>query len=390
MPEPMARELSRVFNPANPSEARTIRKPMRPYPFPPMRRLLLALTAPLFAATPIDLFTAGASAVHTYRIPALVETRRHVLIAIADARHDSARDLPAHITLVMRRSLNLGKTWTPPVTIQSPPEGGVGDAALLADRDTGRVWCFFSYGPPGIGFATAQPGAVTGPQTFQFHAIYSDNDGATWSAPTDLTPQVKDPAWPAMFAASGTDIQLHSGRYLVPLVVRDPAGVHHAVNAYSDDHGQTWHRGAFIGDGTDESHNVELPRGVVLQNMRATQGNLRLTARSTDGGITFGPVTSDPSLPDPECNASIARYHRGKSDLLLFTNAAGTKREKLTLKVSPDQGQTWSPHQVLTPGPAAYSVVIALHDGTIAILYENGAKTSYERITFVRLPYRNW
>jgi sialidase-1 len=215
---------------------------------------LVAGNVPLFSQK--DIFHEGDNGVHTYRIPALVETQKGVLIAVVDARHDSDHDLPANISLVMRRSSNEGKDWEAPRTIQKVKEGGVGDASLLLDRSTGRVWCFFNYGPPGIGFPTAKPGARTGPTTLQFHAIHSDDDGATWSEAVDLTPQVKELSWQGMFATSGTDIQSSSGRFLVPLVVRDGEGIIHSLNAYSDDHGKTWKHGEPIGKGTDESHNV--------------------------------------------------------------------------------------------------------------------------------------
>jgi hypothetical protein len=72
--------------------------------------------------------------------------------------------MPAHISLVMRRSHNSGQDWEPIRTILAvDPKGGVGDTALLLDRSNNRVWGFHSYGPPGIGFHTAQPGATTGP-----------------------------------------------------------------------------------------------------------------------------------------------------------------------------------------------------------------------------------
>ena len=133
---------------------------------------MTALGSPLLAigaaavSTQVDLFRQGDEGVHTYRIPALIETPKGTLVAVADARHDSARDLPARISLVMRTSRDRGHTWSRVVTIRQAPEGGVGDASLLADRRSGRIWCFHSYGPPGIGFGTAKPGARTGPSTF--------------------------------------------------------------------------------------------------------------------------------------------------------------------------------------------------------------------------------
>ena len=351
--------------------------------------LAMAFATPLTASSSpairrTDLFRRGEAGVHTYRIPALIETRRGTLLAVADARHDGAGDLPARISLVMRTSRDRGRTWSAATTIRKVAEGGVGDASLLLDRRSGRVWCFHAYGPPGIGWSNAKPGEVTGAHTFQLHAICSDDDGTTWSEPRDFTPQIKDPAWQAMFATSGTNIQSGAGRYLVPLVVRDGAGVISSRNAYSDDGGKTWHAGAAIGAGTDESHCVELPGGVIMQNMR--NGKTRAVALSQDGGAAFAPVTHDAVLTDPSCNAGIVRLRRGKRDLLLFTNAASEKRENLSIKLSADSGKTWTAKRVLHGAPAAYSTVIVLRDGSIAVMYECGETSAYEKIVFARFP----
>jgi sialidase-1 len=346
--------------------------------------LLDAGEAPLFEQ--VDLFQRGDAGIHTYRIPALVETRKGTLIAVVDARHDSDHDLPARISLMLRRSHDHGKTWSRAVFLRRVKEGGVGDASLLVDRNNGRVWCFHSYGPPGIGFDEAKPGASTGPATLQFHAMYSDDDGAHWPDPVDLTPQVKDPAWRAMFATSGTDIQTSTGRYLVPLVVAEADGRMASRNAYSDDGGKTWKAGAPIGSGTDESHNVEIAGGVILQNLRNASAKApRAIAFSTDGGVTFGPMTHDAALIDPDCNAGITRYRRGKRDLLVFTNAASLKRrENLTVRLSYDSGKTWPRSRTIHPKAAAYSTVIQLSDGMIGVLYERGESYPAERITFAR------
>ena len=320
----------------------------------------------------VDLFRQGDGGVHTYRIPALLETRRGDLLAVADARHDGSGDLPGRISLVMRRSRDGGRTWSAVRTLRAVPEGGVGDASLLLDRKSGRIWCFHAFGPPGVGFATAES------RRLQAHAISSDDDGETWSAPVDLTPQIQDPAWQAMFVTSGTHFETSRGRFLAPLVVRDGDGVVSARNAYSDDRGRTWKVGKAIGAGTDESKAVELADGIVLQNLR--NGKTRAVARSRDGGVTFDAVAHDEALVDPGCNAGLAR----RRDLLVFTNAAAPQRRNLTVKISADGGRSWSPGRTLHAGPAAYSTVIPLRDGTLGVLYECGEQSSTERIVFAR------
>ncbi len=103
-------------------------------------------------------------------------------------------------------------------------------------------------------------------------------------------------------------------------------------------------------------------------------------ARSTDGGVNFSAVSHDVALVDPSCNAGIVRAAK----LLIFTNAASAKRERLTVKSSKDNGASWSTGKVLHEGPAAYSTVIALRDGTLGVLYERGSQYAAERITFAR------
>ena len=353
---------------------------------------LLAFLAPgAFAASKDgilqqDIFRHGENGIHTYRIPALVQSAHGVLIAVVDARHDSSRDLPNRISLVMRRSFNLGKDWDPMRTLMEVKEGSVGDASLLLDRSNGRVWCFFTYGPPGIGFFSSKGGDHPGPETTRVHAIHSDDDGTSWSPPVDLTEMVWQPGWQGIFATSGTDIQISTGRLLVPLVVRDALGTLHSVNAYSDDHGKTWKSGKFIGVGTDESHNAELPDGSILQNMR--NGHYRAIAISHDGGVNFGPVTYDEALIDPGCNASITRYRHGRKDVYVFTNAASSRRENMTVRLSYDDAKSWAASRVIFAGPAAYSTAVPLSDGSVGLLYERGEKLSVEEITFAKFRLR--
>jgi sialidase-1 len=58
----------------------------------------------------------------------------------------------------------------------------------------------------------------------------------------------------------------------------------------------------------------------------------------------------------------------------------------MTVRYSPDAGQTWPHEAVLHQGPAAYSCLAALSDGSYACLYEAGEESPYETITLARFP----
>ena len=69
---------------------------------------------------------------------------------------------------------------------------------------------------------------------------------------------------------------------------------------------------------------------------------------------------------------------------VLFSNPASTNRERLTIRLSDDQGRTWPVAKLLYPGPSAYSCLTVLPDKRIGCLYERGDRGPYETITFAR------
>lgn len=350
---------------------------------------------PLFERAALE--QSGDAGVHTYRIPALAVTNAGTLIAAFDARNDSPADLPGNIDVVVRRSRDLGRSWSPVRRVVDFDGGrGGGDPSLLVDRVTGRVFLFYEYAPPGRGIFRSnadRDSASTG--TVHPHVIWSDDDGATWQGPRSLTAALKPAGATGMFATSGHGIQLsaHSrapGRLLQPYAWLDAERRMHAGNAYSDDHGATWTLGPSIGAGLDENKAVELDDGRVMQNIRAYEKTRthRLVAISRDGGIRFGPATEDSALPDPRNNADVvrvgpdARPGTRAARMLLFSNTAHeSRRVNLTVRLSCDSGRSWSVSKVVEPGLAMYSTMARLPDGTIGMLYENG---DAKGITFVR------
>jgi sialidase-1 len=370
----------------------------------PLLAVLLACASPRVSRMePTALFERvgleqrGDAGVHTYRIPALAVANDGTLIAAFDARNDSPNDLPGNIDVVVRRSRDLGRSWSPARRVVDFDGGrGGGDPSLLVDRVTGRVFLFYEYAPPGKGIFISNADrdtASTG--TVHPHLIWSDDHGATWQGPRNLIASLKPLFATGMFATSGHGIQLSArspapGRLLQPYAWLDAERRMHAANAYSDDHGATWKLAPSIGTGLDENKAVELADGRVMQNIRAFEKTRthRLVAHSSDGGITYGAAVEEPQLPDPRNNADVIRVSPDapagsrEAQMLLFSNTASeTRRVDLTVRLSCDSGRTWPVSKVVHAGPAMYSTMARLPDGTIGLLYENG---DAHGITFVR------
>jgi len=56
----------------------------------------------------------------------------------------------------------------------------------------------------------------------------------------------------------------------------------------------------------------------------------------------------------------------------------------MTVRVSHDDGRTWSAGRVLYEGPAAYSCLAPLSGNRLGCLYERGATNPYESIVLAR------
>ncbi|MFI6517690.1 exo-alpha-sialidase [Spirillospora sp. NPDC050679] len=323
-------------------------------------------------------------AARSVRIPALAVTNGGTVVALADARVDGSYDLGGgtnDIQLAMVRSTDGGATFSTPKIIAKAPTAsqGYGDPSLIVDRITGKLFAFFTYSPkPGVGYYGSTAGDTSATATTNTHIRYitSTDDGATWSAPVDLNPQVRKADWAGMFASSGHGVQFASGRLVQPIVYRDASG-DHASNIYSDDHGATWHNGTTAGTGVNESKAVQRSTGRVAQNMRSNGGGNRWYATAADATTPFGPSWNS-GLIDPACNGDEISYLRptsgapGLTGVALHSNNAATSRTELTVRVSRDDGASWPRSALIKPGAAGYSTMAVMPDGSVGVLYEIG------------------
>jgi sialidase-1 len=319
------------------------------------------------------------------RIPALVVTKKGTLLAFCEGRITSASDW-ADMNLLMRRSIDGGKTWEPAVVIASRQGNKpVSNPTPIVDRD-GTVHLLFQRG-----YEAA------------YH-IKSSDDGKNWTAPTDITyafeafkPEFN---WHALAPGPGHSIQLKSGRLLVPVWIAVTQGInpktkkrkHHPYRVgtiYSDDLGKTWKRGALIPESPEihdpsETMAVELQDGRVMLSIRHGKKKERGISFSTDGISGWSMPTTDEELFDTGCMASIIRIPGPKGEKngpLLFVNPDSrdipkNPRANLTAKLSYDEGGNWTVQKVLNSGPSGYSDLAVGPDGTIYCLFETNTTST--------------
>lgn len=343
-----------------------------------------------------DLYVSGTGGYACYRIPALLATGAGTILAFCEARADSCND-SGQIDLFLRRSTDGGRSFAEPVTVASVPDWVCGNPAPVQDRETGTIRLLFC-----MNRADGDEAMICeGRAPRQIWTCSSDDDGASWSDPVEITASVKPDAWSWYATGPCHGVQLASGRLVVPcdhivLENRNRRDPYYSHVVFSDDGGATWRVGGSTSEGTNESAVEEVRDGVLYLNCRNKYalpdgGNYRGVAYSLDGGETFPPVVHDAALPEPICQASVLRCRGagGDPEPLLFANPAARGglargRHSMTVRLSRDGGLTWPASRVLHDGPAAYSDLCLAPDGTVVCLYERGEAGPYERLTVAR------
>ncbi|MBI1913308.1 MAG: CocE/NonD family hydrolase [Planctomycetes bacterium] len=330
------------------------------------------------------LFKAGTGGYHTYRIPSLIVTKKGTLLAFCEGRKNGAGDSGA-IDLLLKRSHDGGKTWEKTQVVWHDSANTCGNPCPVVERATGTVWLLLTHN---LGQDTlAQILDRTSKGTRTAWVTNSTDDGVTWAKPVEITKEVKRADWTWYATGPGVGIQTKGGRLVIPCdnhVAGSKKQQSHVI--FSDDRGKTWKLGGVVGPHCDESQVVELADGKLMLNIRSYRGTKRrLVSLSKDGGETWSEPVQDDALIEPVCQASIVRLP-GDGGGLLFSNPASKKRERLTVRLSYNDGRSWPVAKVLHEGPAAYSCLAVLADGSIGCLYERGDKHAYETLTFARFP----
>ncbi|NOY82413.1 MAG: exo-alpha-sialidase [Kiritimatiellaeota bacterium] len=337
-------------------------------------------------------FINGRDGYPVYRIPAVVTTKKGVLLAFCEGR--AAMNDHAQNDIVLKRSTDGGRTWGPLQVVAEDGRNCLNDPCAVVLPDTGRVLLVYERFPEGAHSNKVVAGYDESKPICRQFLVHSDDDGVTWSAPRDITRMVKRPTKATdVGAGPGVGIVLrrgrHRGRVLFPYR-QGPFGKWRQYAAFSDDGGATWRRGKLApnpeGLYANEVQYVELADGSVLLNARAAEKvGCRVVAVSRDGGETWSPLEKASELVDSRCQATILRYGDPPTDrenCILFANPAHeTARINGTVRLSYDEGKTWAAARVVQFGFYAYSCLTVLSDKSIGLLYE---ADNYRRIEFAR------
>lgn len=224
---------------------------------------------------------------HPYRIPAITTLKNGNILAVSDFRWCDSDIGFGHIDIVGRISPDNGNTWGEEfnIVVGSGVKGthdcGYGDAAIVTDRESGRVLIMCC-----AGNVIYSQSSRNNP--LRSVRLYSDDNGETWTKPEDITDAMYAllPNTKALFVGSGKICQsrvVKVGKYYrlyAALCTLDKNNIFssHSENyvLYSDDFGHSWN---VLGSNTescapngDEPKCEELPDGSVILSSRKSGG----------------------------------------------------------------------------------------------------------------------
>lgn len=324
-----------------------------------------------------------------YRIPAMIVANDNSIITAADMRYGSNGDLGNHkIDVAMRRSTDNGKTWSEQKIIAvgdgtSDAAYGFGDPALVKTK-SGRILCLMAAGKASFWSGLKH-----------IYCVSSDDNGKTWSEPRDITSATtytdevsgtKGTGLFSLFTSSGKGLTTKDGRTMF-LAVCKKENSNSAVQdfvLYTDDEGETWTLAkAPVYNGGDEAKLVQLSDGSILASVR--QSGNRGFNKGDSKGLRWVGQTQNASLNGNACNADILVYN---DKMLIHSILANTSsRQDLRLYVSLNNGETWKEVYTIQPASTAYSTMVKLSDGSLAIFFEDGScgNNGYT-LNFVTIP----
>lgn len=366
-----------------------------------------------------------------YRIPAIVKLKTGELLAFAEAREFSCSDHDKNIDIVMRKRALNGQ-WGP-ISIVADHGGKVTRNPGPVVDDQGTIHLVYN-----VNYDSQNPdseAAISEGQILQnnnryrasVYYIRSSDEGQTWtdfaSEPANIDSTVHPYAantsyeqglWSWYAITPGHALKLDNGKLFFPanhteykhgFTSGETRKYSHALTL--DPSTDTFTLNATIGPDTNENIAEQLDNGWVYMNMRnyhRSVGPYRAVSYSKDGGshwmgteYNYVPeagssnywrdIGYDPALISPIVQASVLRFTSEKGETgisrLLFSNPAHTQDRKFgTIRVSYDEGKTWSHAYRYNSSKSQYSDLVVNADQSIGMLYEEGG-SSHDGIYYI-------
>lgn len=357
-----------------------------------------------------------------YRIPAIVKLTSGELLAFAEGRQFGCGDHDANIDIVMRKRDTNG-VWGDVSIVASHGSKVTRNPAPVVDEN-GTVHMLYNvnYDSQSNEDSVVSEGEINQNNNRYRASVYyvsSQDGGDTWAVAQNIDNQVHpnrahssyaEGLWTWYAMTPGHAIKLENNRLYFPANHSESAHALGENNYRSYSHGVIYDpaNGSFsltasVGADTNEVTAAELDNGWLYMNMRNNHrsiGAYRAVSFSDDEGnnwmgTTFGhePITNnywanvgyDSALITPRVQGSVLRYTSEKDETgvsrLLFSNPASTSsRTDGTIRVSYDEGKTWSYSYRYFDHLSMYSDLVVTDDDDIGILFERSSgegDTSY-------------
>lgn len=326
----------------------------------------------------ITVFNAGVDGIDSYRIPTLVTSKNGALLAFAEARKRSSTDkTPTDIAL--KRSEDNGKTWFKMKLLTNSGEDAFMDPVALVDKITGKIFLFTTLWPADDHSTLKNTAWV----------ITSDDEGASWSKPRNITKTIVANDHYIGGFGPGAGIQMVGNQFKNRLIVptRQTDGeISKNRTVYSDDHGETWQIGTPAPDG-GEYQIVESPHNILRYNLRAGKGK-RTVSVSNDGGDSWSASYIDFRLQSSVDYGGCQGSMLGIDNVLFYVGPAGglgsvnnEDRQNLFIYRSLNGGDSWENDYLLHGKSAGYSCISQLSDGGLAIIFEAADSDGFPKMT---------
>lgn len=247
----------------------------------------------------ITLFKKGDFGSKYFRIPSLLVTAKGTILAATDRRYDDVADLgkdKTRIDVLLRRSEDLGTTWSDPIVVGP----GAGDDPGDRSKSYGDAFMINCHNGDIILGCIAEPGIQDKNPKGKTILFRSKDDGITWNQIYEFYPS-EVPNAKRGFGASGQGLTLRHGQNASAKKLmfayfqwnNDTKNGGLSVTAIvSDNDGSSW---APLGSVTpspdndiDETKAIELSDGrIMLNHRKGTKVGGRAWSISSDGGLTW-------------------------------------------------------------------------------------------------------